>query len=121
MICPNCNAKFNGFRMGKEKEQHIIKCGNCDQFLMPTESSFNILKQKKNTSMFGLGFIYVSLLYFSNRILMAYSDWYFYALMIIGAIIVSKIYIVLFKHFYESSVAFEVHDIRQESKCDIEL
>jgi len=121
MICPNCNAKFNGFRMGKEKEQHIIKCGNCNQFLMPTDSSFNILKQKKNVSIIGLGLLYVSLLYFSNKLLMAYSDWYFYTLMIIGAIIVSKIYIVLYRQYYESSVSFEIHDTRQEKKCDLEL
>lgn len=121
MICPKCQAKFNGFRMGKEKEQHIIKCGNCDQFLMPSQGSFDILKQKKNLGLIGLGLIYVSILYFANKALMQYSDWYFYSLMIIGAIIVSKIYVVLYKHFYESTVLFEAHDIRQEKKCDIDL
>lgn len=121
MICPNCNAKFNGFRMGKDKEEHIIRCGNCEQFLMPTDSSFSILKQKKNMSLLGLGLFYISLLFFSNKLLMAFSDLYFFTLMIVGAIIVSKAYIVSYKKSYESSIFFETHDSRQENKCDIDL
>ncbi len=121
MFCPNCNAKFNGFRMAKEKEQHIIKCGNCNNFLMPTDSSFNTLLHKKNISLVGIGLLFVAVLYFSNKALMNYSDWYFYSFMIIGAIIVSKIYIVLYKHFYEATVKFQLHDMRQENKCDLEI
>jgi len=120
MICPNCQAKFNGFRMGKEKEQHIIKCGNCDKFLIPTTQSYNALNKKKTLGMLAIGALYVLTIVGYNVIFANQSDWYFYSLLIIGAIVGSKFYVMYYKKNYESTVKFEQYDVRQVQKCDID-
>jgi hypothetical protein len=120
MICPNCQAKFNGFRMGKERTEHLIKCGNCDQVLIPTKNSFNNLQKNKSVGMSVVGLIYVALAFVGNKLLMGTSDWYFYILLILLAIAMSKFYIMFFKRSYEKVITFELYDIRQQNKCEID-
>lgn len=121
MICPNCQAKFNGFRMGKDREQHLIKCGNCNIVLVPTDNSFSAVKKKNSINLFIIGLSYVVVLFLANQYMKELSDWIFYLLMAIGAIIGSKIYVMLYKKHYEQFIQFQAYDVRQSQKCDIDL
>ena len=120
MICPNCQAKFNGFRMGKDRTEHLIKCGGCNQVLIPTEVSFNTLKKNKSIGLSITGIIYVVTAFMGNKLLMASSDWYFYLLLIVLAVFMSKLYVVFYKKRYEKVITFESYDIRQQNKCEID-
>lgn len=109
MICPNCQAKFNGFRMGKEINQHLIECGNCKVILIPSTASFNMLKQKKSVALIVIGLVYIIMAYLGNQIMLAYSDWYFYLLLILLAIAGSKVYITIYKSLYEKNIQFNIY------------
>ncbi|MBN2898317.1 MAG: hypothetical protein JXO44_06065 [Clostridia bacterium] len=111
MICPKCQAKFNGFRMGKDRDQHIIKCGNCDSFLIPTEASFQKLKKDKAKYALSLLIVATLLLAYATRVMSCMSDWYYFLVIIITAIIASKFYVSLYKKSYAKTIKFEVHDV----------
>jgi len=115
MICPNYQAKFNGFCMGKVREQHIIKCGNCDSFLIPSNDSFQSLTQKKKITMTSIGLAYFIIVYIGARLLIDMSDWYFYAMIIIGAIAASKLYVDLFKRHYTRIISFQPYIIKEKN------
>lgn len=66
------------------------------------------------------GIIYVITAFIGNKLLINTSDWYFYLLLIVFAVIMSKFYVMFYKNRYEKVITFEPYDIRQQNKCEID-
>lgn len=115
MICPNCQAKFNGFKMGKNRTDHLIQCGSCHQILIPTQISFNTLQKNKGIGLSIAGLIYIIGAFLGNKLLMDTKDLYFYLLLVLLAIVTFKLYLIFYKNRYATLITFEPYKTTSKS------